>query len=99
MSLSDDFTDDLIDEEISDALDASDNIEPELGDEIYEDISDDLSEDLPVQQELSEADKKILERYQDLDVADEEEEKEMVKLRGDRRAFSEKLERGSGIPR
>jgi len=93
-------TKDIVDEE------EKDNINPNLDDlddlEWDELSEDDLSaeqkdrpSDLEKSPNLSEKDKKLLERYQDLDVDDEEEEKEMVSLREDRRKFSERLERDS----
>lgn len=66
------------------------DINVDLGDEVFDESDEDSYEEPSIT--LSEKDKKILEKYQDLDVADANDEKEMVQLRQDRREFSERLE-------
>jgi hypothetical protein len=66
-----------------------DNIIPDLGGLTW----DDVPEEKPaVTVTLTESDKKLLDKYADLDVDDAKEDKEMNSLRRDRREFSEKLE-------
>lgn len=66
------------------------DINVDLGDEVFDESDEDSHEEPSIT--LSEKDKKILEKYQDLDVADANDEKEMVQMRQDRREFSERLE-------
>lgn len=73
-----------------------DNINPDLDDLVWDDDTP-IAPETPVQNKLSETDKKLLERYRDLDVDDEEENKEMESLREDRRKLSEKLEQDSAF--
>lgn len=81
--------------------DERDNINPDLDDLVWdEDIAvvspvSSLPPVPSITEKLSENDKKLLERYQDLDVDDAEENREMESLREDRRKLSEKLEQDS----
>lgn len=79
--------------------DGLDNINPDLDDLVWDEVPSvpgapgaPSAPSVPSQNKLSENDKKLLERYQDLDVDDEAENKEMDSLRENRRKLSEKLE-------
>lgn len=65
------------------------DLEPDLDDEVYEDDIPESPTEKPI---LSKSEQKILAKYKDLDIVDEQEEKEMVEMREDRRKFSERLE-------